>query len=543
MKKTIRKIYLCFIITILFTTGIALGNDTNLENKEYTEIYKQWLELSDEQKENVIEPSKYNFYSKDTKEEIQLANQKMNLKSLVKMAKSSTYATSPKFSLKTLIDNNLEIKDQKSTNFCWAFASISSLETNLALKNYNDNKDDKIYDYSERHMVYSMTQSFKDGQVNTNGWKQKAKDGGTTTMSMAYLTNGSGAINEEDMKFVDSQEEIDINDIKNKQVQTTVKDIRNFDSIYITKNDGAIDANKNKIKDSEIESLKEQIKEHISTSGSVKASIYMPNFDNNVHINLKSGAIYNLIDSYEDIKKEMTKKDGVYVNHAVSIIGWDDNYSKDNFSVSLEGNGAFICVNSWGDSFGDDGLFYVSYYDSNIGIHNVVYTRVEDNDNYDNIYQSDLCGWVGQLGYECDTAYFSNVYTAQSDEELKSVGFYATGKDTSYEIYYVDNFEGTESFCNKVYLQSGKFTNEGYYTVDLNKAVNMAEGKKYAIIVKITTPGAVHPIAIEYKAGRSTKNVVIDDGEGYISLIGKSWEHVEESKECNICLKMYTKNM
>jgi len=60
-------------------------------------------------------------------------------------------------------------------------------------------------------------------------------------------------------------------------------------------------------------------------------------------------------------------------------------------------------VNSWGDSFGDDGLFYVSYYDSNIGIHNVVYTRVEDNDNYDNIYQSDLCGWVGQLGYECDT--------------------------------------------------------------------------------------------------------------------------------------------
>ena len=128
-------------------------------------------------------------------------------------------------------------------------------------------------------------------KVNTNGWKQKAKDGGTTTMSMAYLTNGSGAINEEDMKFVDNQEEIDINDIKNKQVQTTVKDIRNFNSIYITKNDGAIDANKNKIKDSEIENLKEQIKEHISTSGSVKASIYMTNFDNNVHINLKSRAI------------------------------------------------------------------------------------------------------------------------------------------------------------------------------------------------------------------------------------------------------------
>ena len=442
MKKTIRKIYLCFIITILFTTGIALGNDTNLENKEYTEIYKQWLELSDEQKENVIEPSKYNFYSKDTKEEIQLANQKMNLKSLVKMAKSSTYATSPKFSLKTLIDNNLEIKDQKSTNFCWAFASISSLETNLALKNYNDNKDDKIYDYSERHMVYSMTQSFKNGQVNTNGWKQKAKDGGTTTMSMAYLTNGSGAINEEDMKFVDSQEEIDINDIKNKQVQTTVKDIRNFNSIYITKNDGAIDANKNKIKDSEMENLKEQIKEHISTSGSVKASIYMPNFDNNVHINLKSGAIYNLIDSYEDIKKEMTKKDGVYVNHAVSIIGWDDNYSKDNFSTKPTNNGAWIIRNSYGKaieismeqlrknnpgledeeivntfsasmncnctlsedgqilsvSVGDNGIFYISYEDSYIYSDLLGIENAEDKKDYDNLYQYDNLGG-GELGY------------------------------------------------------------------------------------------------------------------------------------------------
>ena len=38
----------------------------------------------------------------------------------------------------------------------------------------------------------------------------------------------------------------------------------------------------------------------------------------------------------------------------------------------------------------EDGIFYVSYYDSNIGTHNVVYTRVDDNDNYDNIYHNQL---------------------------------------------------------------------------------------------------------------------------------------------------------
>ena len=375
-----------------------------------------------------------------------------------------------------------KIKDQGIYGTCWAFASLTAVETSLM--------PEEKYDFSEDNMVWN------------SGYFGAQYDGGDYTRAISYLASWRGPVLEEDDVYGDGINNSDAGVVKHVQ-EAQIIESKNL----------------------------EAIKKAVFLYGGVESSLYTSMSyagERSMYYNDK-----NYSYCYIGTKKP---------NHDVVIIGWDDNYSKDNFSVSLEGNGAFICVNSWGDSFGDDGLFYVSYYDSNIGIHNVVYTRVEDNDNYDNIYQSDLCGWVGQLGYECDTAYFSNVYTAQSDEELKAVGFYATGKDTSYEIYYVDNFEGTESFCNKVYLQSGKFTNEGYYTVDLTKAVNMAEGKKYAIIVKITTPGAVHPIAIEYKAGRSTKNVVIDDGEGYISLIGKSWEHVEESKECNICLKMYTNN-
>ena len=375
-----------------------------------------------------------------------------------------------------------KIKDQGIYGTCWAFASLTAVETSLM--------PEEKYDFSEDNMVWN------------SGYFGAQYDGGDYTRAISYLASWRGPVLEEDDVYGDGINNPDAGVVKHVQ-EAQIIESKNL----------------------------EAIKKAVFLYGGVESSLYTSMSyagERSMYYNDK-----NYSYCYIGTKKP---------NHDVVIIGWDDNYSKDNFSVSLEGNGAFICVNSWGDSFGDDGLFYVSYYDSNIGIHNVVYTRVEDNDNYDNIYQSDLCGWVGQLGYECDTAYFSNVYTAQSDEELKAVGFYATGKDTSYEIYYVDNFEGTESFCNKVYLQSGTFTNEGYYTVDLNKAVNMAEGKKYAIIVKITTPGAVHPIAIEYKAGRSTKNVVIDDGEGYISLIGKSWEHVEESKECNICLKMYTNN-
>ena len=57
----------------------------------------------------------------------------------------------------------------------------------------------------------------------------------------------------------------------------------------------------------------------------------------------------------------------------MAIVGWDDNYSKTNFASAPAGNGAFIIRNNWGTAFGEDGYFYVSYYDLNIGTENFVF--------------------------------------------------------------------------------------------------------------------------------------------------------------------------
>ena len=89
----------------------------------------------------------------------------------------------------------------------------------------------------------------------------------------------------------------------------------------------------------------------------------------------------------------------------------------------------------------ENGFFYISYYDTNIGTHNVVYTDIENTDNYDHIYQNDLCGRVGQLGYNKDSIYGANVLTAEGNETLKAASFYATGKDSQYELYVVRQFE------------------------------------------------------------------------------------------------------
>lgn len=93
------------------------------------------------------------------------------------------------------------------------------------------------------------------------------------------------------------------------------------------------------------------------------------------------------------------------------------------------------------------------------------------------IYQSDLCGWVGQLGYNRDTIYGANVYTAESNENLEAAGFYATGKNTEYEVYVVKDYDGRESLSKRQKVASGKFDNAGFYTVTFDKKIAVNKEK------------------------------------------------------------------
>ena len=231
------------------------------------------------------------------------------------------------------------------------------------------------------------------------------------------------------------------------------------------------------------------------------------------------------------------------------IIGWDDDYPKEKFASAPESDGAFLCINSWGETFGDGGFFHVSFEDSRIAESSISYRGIEPSDNYDRNYQSDLCGWTGQMGYGEPDAWMANVYTAESEETLEAVGFYATAPDTEYEVYVFDGDSFREHVENGVKFQvdSGKVlafgmvTDAGFYTVRLAKPQTVKAGEPFAVAVKIHTPGTTQPVAVEYAGSGRTGNVDISDGEGYISFDGGTWERTEESKGCNVCLKAYSR--
>ncbi len=381
------------------------------------------------------------------------------------------------------VDRAPKIKNQGSLGTCWAFASVMALESSV-LPEWN-------VSFSEDHM--SLRNSFNLSQ----------NAGGEYTMSMAYLLAWQGPVNEADDPYGDGYSPSGLSPICHVQ---------------------------------EIQILPEKdyeaIKKAVYLYGGVQSSLYtdMVNDSDDTHYYRRDTGAY----CYNGNEKP---------NHDVVIIGWDDNYSKDNFKEIPQGDGAFICANSWGGEFGDDGYFYVSYYDTNIGIHNILYSGIESTDNYDHIYQSDLCGWVGQLGYGKETALFANIYTAVDNEELEAVGFYATGENTSYQVYTVTDANGSSQFGRRKKAASGKFTNAGYYTVTLDKKVELEAGERFAVIVEITTPGAIHPVAIEYSSADKGLTVDLSDGEGYISYRGSSWERVETDQKCNVCLKAYTKKI
>ncbi|MBR1622415.1 MAG: cell surface protein [Pseudobutyrivibrio sp.] len=336
-----------------------------------------------------------------------------------------------------------------------------------------------------------------DAMINDNSFGLDESVGGKYTMALAYLLAWQGPTLEEEA------EGEELNAVHLQEVH-----------FYDSEN---------------LDGIKRAVYQYGGVSSSIYASVSTSNLTKSSSYNRRTNSY-----CYTGNSKP---------NHDVVIIGWDDNYSAENFSEIVAGDGAFICQNSWGTGFGDDGVFYISYYDSNIGNQAVSYVKADTEGAYSYIYQSDLCGFVGQIGYNKQWAYGANTFVADADQQIEAAGFYALGENTNYQLYFVPNYENTSTLSEKELVASGTVSERGYYTIKFNSAKTVTEGESFAIVLYVNTPDTKSPLAVEYATDNMTEEVDINDGKGFISNNGLDWENVEDAVQSNLCIKAYANNV
>lgn len=509
MKKQKRILLqiLIFVVLILSNCKVFATGIVDYAGKmEISEEYQKYLDLSDEEKEKVIAPRMY-----------EIPDTKRNVTNPLKLARMLSASIDTKYSLKNIIPANMVIKNQQKTNSCWTFSTLGMLESTLALMDYRNGKNQVVYDYSERHMEYATSYTFKDG-VNKNGFKRNVGSGGNVFLSIPYLTNGTGAILEKDMPFENNEDVIELSKIQNKNVKTQVNDTIDFPSLKST---------------DDTTQIKKQMKEHIKNYGGIYAGIYGANLLDTSCYNNKTGAIY-----CDDTTKYP-------INHAVVIIGWDDDYSKENFvdNKKPKNNGAWIIKNSWGTEkrftlvemkntifneykdncikngwtsaelipddaaislfkesgytienneavlkIGDNGFMYVSYEDANIYQTLTGIIKAQSNISYDNLYQYDQYGGILSVDLKVPKIYLGTVFNKKTTgtEYLTQISV-NTSETYTCKVYVNPN--GTSKAkenLKQVQLKSGETEtfDAGYHTIEFLNPVQIT-GENFAVVLEI----------------------------------------------------------
>ncbi len=231
--------------------------------------------------------------------------------------------------------------------------------------------------------------------------------------------------------------------------------------------------------------------------------------------------------------------DGTPLNHAVCIIGWDDN------KITQAPNpGAWLCKNSWGSGWGLNGYFWISYFDKYCGRHPtlgaVAFRNVEPM-RYDHVYYHDYHGWVSSFT-QISEAF--NAYTAETNELLGAVNFVTSAHDVDYKVVIYGQFDGTALY-DSMTGASGHIDYKGFHTVELERKLELKTGDNFYIYLYLSQggPGYDRTGRSHTLVGGSYRGQVIsiaEPGQSYYYEDGVWKDLTDFNNTANFCIKGLT---
>lgn len=196
-----------------------------------------------------------------------------------------------------------------------------------------------------------------------------------------------------------------------------------------------------------------------------------------------------------------TKRKPRFANHAVTICGWDDNLPASEFKNSPEGDGGWLCKNSWSADFGNDGYFWISYYDNSLSTFGVF--DLGDKDNYDSIYQHDTfisnnTMSAHEEASSDEPSYMAAVFNSENGEEIQAVSTYFNTPGTEYEVTIYSDLSDPGNPTSGVGYTAAEGVSGlmGYQTVELDTNVYVEPGN-FGIVVKMYCPETSYVIPVE----------------------------------------------
>ena len=409
-------------------------------------------------------------------------------------------------------------RSQNPYGSCWAHSAMALAETDM-MRNEDAPSD---ADYSELHLAYFSYNGPVDdplggleGDANYCAGNTFMDQGGNLVLAQYVLANWVGAADESAAPYSRAADAL-ANGLSKEIAFTDVAHLQNAFQINLQENPDIA-------------------KRMIQKYGGV-------------------GTSYRDADQfYNSTNKSYYCDTASQTNHAVTIVGWDDSFSVDNFNTKPEGDGAWLIRNSWlagadTDSRGRNTYFWMSYYDKSLASGYAF--DFEDADNYHHNYQYDGSMASSTWSASASSVYTANVFTARAyegGERLEAVGMAFAKAQTPYTVTIYKNLEDSTNPESGELIEeattSGTCACEGFYTIPLRTPVNLAEGDTFSVVVRYDTPenetGKVYWLSERSADSWFRCEAAAQAGQSFYKL-NSTWVDFGAKNNCNLRIKAYT---
>ncbi len=400
------------------------------------------------------------------------------------------------------------VKDQGEYGTCWAHAALASAESSII-------SSDPFVDLSELHTSYYTYYGDEQAPIEAEG-EEILHNGGTTFLAMNLLSQWIGPINESRLPY----DNVDF--MNDSQIVENLK----YKSDYHLKNAYLFDYDSERTNFDQVNYI---VKQFIYSGLAVDVSYQSDD--------------YKYYDEYYNCSRSERKPK--FANHAVTIVGWDDNFSKENFVNTPDIDGAWLIKNSWGTETYDEGYMWISYDDRTLCEFSAY--EVEDAEKYAYNYHHDTFVPIQSLSAsnnpnENVPSYMANIFTAEDTMQIEAISMFVPTGNTEYEVtIYSGLTDGNNPTSGKASATTkGTAYISGNINVELDEDVIVRAGEKFSAVVKLYCPENPYVVPIEsvlylesdlidekaslgaytsYEGIKSNTNA----GESFYSLDGKFW--------------------